>query len=201
MGKLSPRKQNILGWLTSIIILVLIFGAGAVAAQALLDPEDAVDNTNQGEVNDPAALEAVSAVTTTSGVLQIFQTTATYNGAGPAGYGRSAMHAACRAQDPESHFCSLQEIETAWKTGGLNIVQVNQAWVDNAVTGTIDSGYGGDFTIVSDWYGGTAVGDHPYNCNAWTNSANVGRGLIMNDGAISPAVEACDDIHPITCCK
>jgi hypothetical protein len=171
----------------------------------VFDPQNAVDDnlaaTAEAEDDDPAGPAAPDFSASLSPELIVFQTAATYNGAGPAGYGRAGMHAACRLEDPDSHFCSLQEIETAWKTNGLNLDLSSQAWLDNAVTGTIDPGYAGDFTVVSDWYGGNAVGDHPYNCNAWTGSANANRGLILNTGSISPAVEACDDIHPIACCK
>lgn len=133
--------------------------------------------------------------------LRVFQTVATYNGSGPAGYGRAGMHAGCRLEDPSSHFCTIQEIENAWKEGGLSFEATSQAWVDNGIVGTVNTGYGGDTAAASDWYGGNAAGDFPYNCNGWINSTGAGRGLIVNDGAISPAVETCDDIHPIACCK
>ena len=201
MSKLSPTKQMLLGWLTALLVFALLFAAGKVAAQQVFSPEDAVAEVGQSEAPGSATGEAVSALAGVSGVLQVFSTNSSYNGAGPAGYARSGMDAACRAQDSESHFCTLQEIENAWKTGGVNFILTGQSWVDNAVTGTIDPGYTGDFQVVSDWYGGNADGDHPYNCNAWTNSTNPARGLIINSGAISPAVEACDDIHPISCCK
>jgi hypothetical protein len=201
MNKLASFKQSILGGLTALVFVALIFVAGTVAAQYGLDPEDATEIDGQSEAADPSAIASVNAVSSVSGVLHVFQTSATYNGAGPAGYGRAGMQAACRLEDPASHFCTLQEIETAWKTGGVDFILTGQAWLDNARVGTIDSGYTGDFQLVSDWYGGSSVGDHPYNCNAWTVSNNIARGLILNTGAISPAVEACDDIHPITCCK
>jgi hypothetical protein len=167
----------------------------------VFDPEDVVDTIAPDEPLAPSMVDSPSAATSAGGPLMVFQTAATYNGAGPAAYGRSAMHAACRQEDPASHFCTLQEVENAWKTGGVDILLTGQAWIDNAVVGTIDSGYTGDFTTVSDWFGGSADGDHPYNCNAWTVNANANRGLILNSGAISPAIEACDDVHPIACCK
>ena len=201
MRKLTPFKQALLGGLTALALCALIFTAGAVAAQGVLDPEDASgvsgSSGEAGAAPEPSALTLDSA----SGVLTVFQTTATYNGAGPAGYGRTAMHAACRAEDPASHFCTIQEIETAWKTGGLNMTATSQSWVDNAITGTINPDYTGDTSLSSDWYGGNATGDYPYNCNGWINSTNLGRGLILNNGAISPAAEACDDVHPVACCK
>jgi hypothetical protein len=201
MGKLSSFKQGFLGGLSVIAVIVLIFVVGTVAAQYGIVPEDVSEPAGQSEVAESSAIASVNAVTGANGVLQVFQTSTTYNGAGPTGYGRSGMHATCRLEDPTAHFCSLQEIENAWKTHGIDLVLVNQAWVDNAQVGTIDSGYTGDFQSVSDWYGGNAINDHPYNCNAWTVSTNTARGLILNTGAISPAAEACDDNHPIACCK
>jgi hypothetical protein len=199
MNELSTFTQKLLGWLAAFALAALLFTGAVVLAQDILDPEDA--SSEPAQAPDPALVEAVTQITSAGGALTVFETVATCNGAGPVGYGRAGMHAACRLEDPESHFCSLQEIETAWKTNGLNLVLTSQAWIDNAITGSIEPGYTGDFTAVSDWYGGNAVGDYPYNCLAWTNNTNPARGLILNSGSISPATEACDDVHPIACCK
>jgi ABC-type transport system substrate-binding protein len=201
LGRLSPFKQGLIGGLVIITLGALISGAGAVVAQDWFNPVDVVEETTQPQQAVPRAAEALDAANAPGNYLKVFQTSLTYNGAGPAGYGRSAMHAACRLEDPASHFCSIQEIETAYKTGGLNIVATGQAWIDNIIAATNDSGYAGDVSAVSDWYGGNDNSDYPYNCNAWTNSTNTGRGMILNSGAISPATEACDDIHPIACCR
>jgi hypothetical protein len=201
MSNLSAFKQGFLGGLAALVVAALIFVAGAVAAQEGIDPVDETGNSGRSNTAELPTVLSPNAVDSTGGVLTVFQTTATYNGAGPAGYGRSAMYAACRLEDPSSHFCTIQEIEMAWKTTGIDMLATGQAWIDNAIVGTVENGYNGDATSVSDWYGGNATGDHPYNCNAWTNNLNAARGLILNDGAISPATEACDDIHPIACCK
>jgi hypothetical protein len=205
MAKRSPFKQGLYGGLAVIAIGALILVIGVVAAQFEFNSEDAIDDSQAdpavGRVGDPASPDAPDSSSSLSLVLHVYASSITCSGAGPAGYGRAGMYDACRLEDPNSHFCNLQEIETAWKTNGLNLILTGQAWIDNAVVGTVDPGYAGDFAAVSDWYGGNAVGDHPYNCLAWTSSANGARGLILNSGSISPAVEACDDVHPVACCK
>ena len=202
MRTLSPFKQGFLGGLVALGVAALVFVAGVALAQDGYDPEKDIDNNGQIDVIDiQEVAESWDTAGSPRGVLHVFATSATFNGAGPAGYGRTAMHDACRAEDPSSHFCTIQEIENAWKTTGIDIVTSSQAWVDNAIVGTVNSNYGGDTQTSSDWYGGSALGDFPYNCNAWTVSGNANRGLILNNGAISPAVEACDDVHPIACCK
>jgi hypothetical protein len=202
MRTLSPFKQGFLGGLIALGVAVLIFVAGAALAQEGYDPEKDVDNNGQIDVIDiQEVAESWDTAGSPRGVLHVFATSAQFNGAGPAGYGRSGMHDACRAEDPSSHFCTIQEIENAWKTTGVDFVASGLSWVDNAIVGTVNSDYAGDTQVSSDWYGGNAAGDYPYNCNAWTINTNTGRGLILNNGAISPAVEACDDVHPISCCK
>jgi hypothetical protein len=201
MKNLPPFMQRGLGALIVLSIGTLIFGIGIVVAQDWFDPENAADQMGEPALDEPSGVVSIEAVASVDGVLHVFSTAATFTGAGPDGYGRSAMHAACRAEDPTSHFCTIQEIETAWKNGGLDLILTSQSWIDNAIVGTINSDYSGDTIIASDWYGGNATGDYPYNCNAWTTSLDTGRGLIMNTSAISPAIESCNDIHPIACCR
>ncbi len=201
MGRFSPFKQGFLGGLIAMVVLALVFSASGLAA--IYFPNLESDATNQ---NHPPQASTSSETTSTSlaspsPALIVFTTYDTFNGAGPAGYGRAAMHAACQEVDPAAHFCSILEIENAWKTNGVVFASSAQSWIDNAVLGTNHSDYSGDVSTVSDWYGGSATGDYPYNCNAWTISTSTGRGLILNSGSISYATESCDDIHPITCCK
>lgn len=201
MKNLSEVKQSFLGGLTALILTLSIFAASVVNAQEVLNPEDASLDSEQSGVGETLPVLAPDAVDSSTSQLIIFVTSTTYNGAGPAGYGRSGMHAACQAEDPASHFCTIQEIENAWKTRGVLFSSSTQSWIDNAVVGTINDDFTGDISLSSDWYGGYATGDYPYNCNAWTSSSVDGRGIIINSGAISWASESCDDIHPISCCK
>ncbi len=201
MGRFSPFKQGFFGGLIAMAALALVFSASGLAAFYNASPEsDAADQHHTSQA--PISLGTIS---TSSGspsqALVVFTTNDTYNGAGPAGYGRSGMHAACQEADPAAHFCSIHEIENAWKTNGVIFTSSALSWIDNAVLGTNHSDYSGNVSTVSDWYGGSATDDYPYNCNAWTINTSTGRGLILNSGAISYAIESCDDIHPITCCK
>jgi len=177
-----------------------------LAGWALLDGEGLARNlaiwkTAVGREDSPLVIDSPQAFSRVGTILQVFQTGTPYDGGGPAGFGRSAMHNACHQVDPSSHFCILQEMENAWKTSGVSFQSAGLAWIDNAVVGTVNSNYDGNFQNFSDWYGGDAVGDHPYNCEGWTNADNLARGLILNNGAISVAVEACDDVQQIACCR
>ncbi len=201
MKNLSEVKQSFLGGLTALILTMLLFAASAVYAQEAFNPEDASVDRDRNAIFETLPLLAPDAVDSSTGQLIVFQTSGTYNGSGPSGYGRSGMHAACQAEDPASHFCTIQEIENAWKTRGVLFITSSQSWIDNAVVGTINDDFTGDILISSDWYGGNVNGDYPYNCNAWTINLPDGRGTIINSGAISWAVETCDDVHPIACCK
>ena len=201
MSKFSPFKQGLIGGLIILLSGTLIILASTAVAQDWFNPEDAADHAASVELHTSSLINSSTTVAISHNDLLVFQTDATFNGAGPAGFGRSAMHAACRAENPASHFCTIQEIETAWKNGNLVIALDGQAWVDNAILGTTNSDYSGDTTLASDWYGGNATGDFPYNCNAWTIDLSTARGLILNSGAISPATESCDDVHPIACCR
>ena len=201
MGRFSPFKQGFLGGLIVMAVLALVFSASGLAAFYNARPESDVTSQLQTP-QEPTFVETTSiSFGSPTQALIVFTTNDTYNGAGPAGYGRAGMHTACQEADPAAHFCSILEIENAWKTNGVVFASSAQSWIDNAVLGTNHSDYAGDVSTVSDWYGGSATGDYPYNCNAWTISSSTGRGLILNSGAISYATESCDDIHPITCCK
>ena len=202
MKQFTPFKQGLFGGLAAIGVILLIFAAGVVVAQEGYDPEKDIDHNGQIDVIDiQEVAESWHNGGSPRGALHVFAGSVSVNGGGPAGYSRAGMHAACRADDPASHFCNIQEIENAWKTTGVDFVATGQVWIDNAVLGTNDPGYTGDIAAVSDWYGGSAIGDYPYNCQAWTNSNNAARGYILNTAALSFASDACDDTHPIACCK
>jgi hypothetical protein len=203
MTKLSPYKQGFLGGIVAFCVVAVFFVASTALAQdGDYDPTKDIDNNGQIDVLD---IQSVAGAWNTAGSprapLVVFATSSTYQGNGPATYGRRGMHQACHDEDPAAHFCSIQEIENALRTTGVYFDSGAQAWVDNMILGTLADGYDGDVTGNSDWYGGSGTGDYPYNCQGWINSANAARGIILNTGTISPATEACDDTHPIACCK
>ena len=114
MRNLSPFKQGFISGLVG----VMLAGVGLAAWTFFQGREDGGTHTRRGlpivekSAGQPSALTAFTRVGT---VLQVFQTSSSFDGAGPAGYGRSAMHAACRQADPAAHFCTIQEVEHAWK--------------------------------------------------------------------------------------
>jgi len=202
--QLTPFKQGFLGGVAAIIVVALFFVASNVAAQdSDYDPTKDIDNNGQIDVLD---IQSVAGAWNTAGSprapLVVFSTAATFQGSGPGStYGRRGMHKACNDEDPAAHFCSIQEIENALRTTGVYFATGTQSWIDNMVLGSLVDGYDGDLTGSSDWYGGSTISDYPFNCQSWISNANGSRGLILNTGAISPAAEACDDTHPVACCK
>lgn len=204
MKSLSPFQQGFVGGLGALALCALILFGISVLAQDDADYDAAFDVNHDGEI-DVLDIQTVagawSSVGSPRGTLQVFRTTATYNGLNAPGHGRYGMHEACRQEDPASHFCTIQEIENAWRTTGVSFLSASQMWIDNAIIGTLADGYDGNVIGNSDWIGGSTSSFQPYNCNAWRSSSNDGRGMILNIGAITPANEACDDIHPIACCK
>ena len=119
MKPVSPFKQALLGGLAALGIAALIFVAGVAVAQEGYDPEKDIDNNGQIDVVDiQEVAESWDTAGSPRGVLHVFQTTATYNGSGPAGYGRSGMHAGCRLEDPASHFLSLIHISAVSLNAG-----------------------------------------------------------------------------------
>ncbi len=135
------------------------------------------------------------------GTLVVFGTSEDYTGANAPGYGRLGMHNACRSEDPESHFCSIQEIENGFRTTGVTFMTHSALWVDNVIIGSLSDTYDGNWVGVSDWAGGNGSSDHPLNCSAWRQENATYWGLSVNTGAISPSLGPCSSAHPIACCK
>jgi hypothetical protein len=127
-----------------------------------------------------------SAPVTSSSALIVFSSTATTDG--NAG-GRTGMNQICLSQDPASHLCSLEEIETAWVNRGV-IFQSPfvRAWVDNPILG-------------SNWY--------YHSCTGWSYNGTVEYfGTWIDDNGQSVQVGDqynlkawCNEVHPVTCCK
>jgi hypothetical protein len=111
-----------------------------------------------------------------SGVLYVFWSTDTTDGyAG----GRSAIGQICPSQDPDSHFCSLQEIENAIGTSGVYFENpFSDAWLDNFST----------------WQSETE------NCNGWINNTSFD-GQTIIAAARAPSTASCSTDQPVACCK
>ena len=118
MHSLSPFKQGLLGGLTAAVVAGLFFIAASVLAQD--GDYDATKDINKDGQVDVIDVQSVAASWNSTGSprapLVVFGTSTDYTGSATTGYGRRGMHEACRAEDPASHFCTLQEIENAMRT-------------------------------------------------------------------------------------
>jgi hypothetical protein len=119
------------------------------------------------------------AADTPPGVLYVFN--AGYETNGDVG-GRSLMGEICTNADPESHFCSMEEIENARVTNGVYfLVDFNASWAD-----VVEINTGG-------WSSGL-------NCSGWTSDAGEG-GFILSSFASSLDFVTCDNTADVACCK
>jgi hypothetical protein len=202
MKPLSPFKQGFLGGLASLLLVALLVAAGAVLAQEPYDPNKDIDVNGIIDVVD---IQEVAASWNTTGsprgALVVFGTTTEYTGNPSTGYGRRGMHEACRLEDPDSHFCSAQEIEYAMMTTGVTFLTHAAMWVDVVTLGSLADGFNGIWVAASDWYGGSSDTSYPYNCNGWTSASSEYWGYALNTGALGPSFGHCNATHPIACCK
>jgi hypothetical protein len=116
----------------------------------------------------------------TRNTLYVFSTTATTNGNGG---GRSGMGAVCIAEDPESHFCTRDEITNALLTTGVVFENpFPESWLDQ-VTQTV----------------GHSWADSE-NCFGWsaTDSAS---GWVILSNAQNTGGPVCTSTRPVACCK
>jgi hypothetical protein len=115
------------------------------------------------------------------GVLYVFNTGAETSG--NIG-GRSIMGEICTNEDPESHFCSIEEIEHARTTNGVYyLVDFAASWVD-----VIDASQG-------------AWSDIGLNCAGWSSENDQHTGFVLSAFAASLDVVACDSSAKVACCK
>ena len=126
---INPGKYKILIAIL-VGILIFMFGVGSASANLIKFP-----SINLGAFL-PLVMKNYSGTETgtTSDALVVFSSAATTDG----DQGRSGMNAICMSEDPEAHFCSLVEIETAWMNGGVRFEHpFNRAWVDYVQLGTV----------------------------------------------------------------
>jgi len=126
------------------------------------------------------------------GVLYVFSSTTTTSG--DAG-GRDGMGDICPTEDPESHFCSLYEIENAWTTTGVFFHPTFlSSWVDLPLRlGTKQSDVDG-YVIDSLWP------SMETNCMSWS-SDTLGTGTHILGSAAAVSETACSDTLSVACCK
>jgi hypothetical protein len=127
------------------------------------------------------------------GVLYVFPSTTKTDG-DPGG--RDVMGDICFTEDPDSHFCSLHEIEHAWvETGIYFTTPYTETWVDYPKElGTYYPDSSTGLINPSAW----AHWDE--NCNGWMDNTEVGMGMMI-DIARTVRKRFCNYSRPIACCK
>jgi len=110
----------------------------------------------------PLLTRNYSASAAASSTLVVFSSAGTTAGGGG---GRSGMNQICANHDPASHFCSLNEIESAMMGGGVRFAPgFVDSWVDRLYLGTQVTHQVDGSLHVSSW--------NYNNCNGWTSNSN-----------------------------
>ena len=190
--RIIPEKINVL---TVIIIVALfftiLFGAG-LASAGLMKYATANLSNFLPIIMGKAAVEPVA----TDNVLIVFSSIATTDG--DAG-GRTGLANFCLSEDPASHLCSLNEIETAWENRGVIFRSPFQgAWVDNPFIGLEITNYilGTGIDTSAQWNRNSNE-----NCLGWVTNTNPAPAIIIADNAVTVANSDCSLVNHVTCCK
>jgi hypothetical protein len=188
---------------TIISLVILIFFLGATANAYGLIP---VETLTPGDLDVAAFLPLLaknfSANGGLSGTLLVFSTDANTTGSGG---GRSGMNFKCTDQDPESHFCTLPEIENAMMTSGVRFsTPFVEAWVDNPTLGK----------VITHQVDGTAHNSvwKINNCEGWNVALSDRFGAVILDNGVGVSIEIdpatgmdsprpCNSNRRVACCR
>lgn len=204
MQPLSPFRQSLLGTLVAFALVMALGVAGAALAQQYVPERD----VNADGHIDTLDIQQVASSWNTSGsprgTLTVFATVQTT--AGAATHARAGMGELCRTVDADAHFCTLQEINAAFVSGGVQFqTPFPAAWVDFIRSSTISRPSGVDTynTTNFGWRGAASDVDPFYvrNCNGWTSAAAGGYGTIIQANGENYAQVACNLTYPVACCK
>jgi hypothetical protein len=204
MKPLSPFKQSFLGTLLALALVLALGAAGLALAQEYLPNRD----VNADGVIDTLDIQQVASSWNTSGsprgTLTVFTSSSTTNGA--AADGRAGMGALCRVNDPDAHFCTLEEINNAFgSTGVVFVTPFPMAWVDMIRHRNIARPNGADTYSTGNYYwrGVESSADPFYiqNCNGWTNANGASYGTIIMLNAENYTQVTCNQPLPVACCK
>jgi hypothetical protein len=128
-----------------------------------------------------------------SGALYVFTSSGTTTG--NAG-GRPGMNAICSATDPASHFCTLQEIDNAFRDTGVFFASAfSQAWLDNNGSHMRGTPWGNSYTdyeMIIEWGAG---------CNTWTDNQSTSLGRAITSTGAGTTNAWCSTSSPVACCK
>lgn len=204
MQPLSPFKQSFLGTLVALALVIALGAGGAALAQEYFPQRD----VNADGRIDTLDIQQVASSWNTSGsprgTLTVFASS-TATGAAPA-QARAGMGDLCSLDDPDAHFCTLQEINAAFGSAGVQFqTPFPAAWVDFIRASTISRPNGVDNYTTTNygWRGAGNTTDPFYvqNCNGWTNTAAGSYGTIIQSGAENYAQTTCNLSYPVACCK
>lgn len=162
------------------IFAVLAFAVFALGAQ-LATAEPVELRIGSTTISFLPFIVTTKAAEAPPGVLYVFSTG--FETGGNVG-GRSFMGEICTNEDPNAHFCSMEEIENARVTNGVYfLVDFVSSWVD-----VIDFSQGG-------W------SDVGLNCAGWSSENDLHTGFVLSAFASSLDVVTCDSLARVACCK
>jgi len=166
---------------TLIMFAVLVFLLGARAATAQwISPTKASEIVNSVSSFFPVIFKNYSATSANPhGSLYVFSSNSSTDG--DAG-GRPGMNTFCSNEDSLAHFCTVSEVENAFKSHGVYFATpIHKSWVDTPLA-------------MSSW-------NDPYeNCNAWTSNSDP-FGKAINHMASHVIDEPCNQNIHVACCK
>ena len=162
-----------------LILSILAIGIFALGAQlATAQPvEITVGNTT---ISFLPLIISSRAAEAPSGVLYVFSSTTLTDG-NPGG--RDAMQNICFSEDPDSHFCSVDEISNAWVETGVHFTYpFTDTWVDNPY-------------LEGDWI------FEDRSCGSWLENSAAVQGNLIFSTARNIVGRNCSAEHHIACCK
>jgi hypothetical protein len=193
----KTNTSDMLKIFTVVFITVLLFmfllGAGIATAGVIR-----YVSANLSSFLPIMMNKSTATIPSSTGPLFVFSSLATTDGT--AG-GRSGMNDICASEDPDSHFCSLNEIEYAWMIKGVKFnSNFSGAWLDSQQLGTVIKHLATGQDTLSTW-------GRDYSCGGWTSTDSWGEfildgGARLNwEGADGGIYIYCSEVHPVTCCK
>ena len=174
---------------TIVLFAVMMFVLGVTAATAdWVELPELESSPIVSAIFAPIAFssnEEIPVAAEPSGALYVFSTTAkTWGNAG----GRVAMHSMCSAEDPKSHFCTVQEVQNAMLKNGVYFASstTEESWIDYIRYVESTGGY--------DW--------SSQNCQSWTDVPLHAEASTLDMNAYEINSAECDSNSlPIACCK
>jgi hypothetical protein len=172
-----------------VLVVMAMIGSSVIGAVSTWATSDAANGTYS--VFLPLVMKFLAQLPGGgSGTLYVLQTAARTDG--DAG-GRGGMNDLCIAEDSESHFCSLMEIENAMATSGVRFsTMTTTSWIDNAKLGSLNMSYRGDPNDTN-WA--------MYSCSGWAGNSSQMDGAIIYPAAEEIRTSDCSADRPVTCCK